>query len=225
MSTPFNHESMVERLVADARPTRPLWSPAARLTLWLALEVATVATAVAFGLRETLAPKLRDPAFLLQLTLLMAGGGVAAHVALRAAVPGAEVARRVRIVGLLLVLAGLAGVLVEPAHAAPSLARFLASGAQCVASVVGFAALPGVALLWAQRRGAPLDGRIAAAYAGAAASVFGVVAVRLACPIDDRLHLALWHTLPIAIGTGLSAVVGARWVTGWTHAATPARTR
>jgi hypothetical protein len=68
------------------------------------------------------------------------------------------------------------------------------------------------------RRGAPLDAAVAGACAGAAALLFGAAAVRIACPIDEGLHLLTWHTLPIAIGAALSAVVGARWLHRWREA-------
>jgi hypothetical protein len=39
--------------------------------------------------------------------------------------------------------------------------------------------------------------------------------VRIACPIDEGLHLLTWHTLPIAMGAALSAIAGARWLGRW----------
>jgi len=53
---------------------------------------------------------------------------------------------------------------------------------------------------------------VTGAYAGAAAFLFAAAAVRIACSIDEHLHLLAWHMMPIAIGAALSAVAGARWL-------------
>ena len=55
------------------------------------------------------------------------------------------------------------------ADAVPLDWQFVASGIQCVASILAFAALPWAALFVAMRRGAPLAGSVAGLYAGAAA--------------------------------------------------------
>ena len=51
MQTPPTHERLVARLIADAQPVRPLWSPRTRLALWLALQTLTLGVAVELGLR------------------------------------------------------------------------------------------------------------------------------------------------------------------------------
>src|SRR5207249_2213762 len=117
MATPPSHERLVARLIADARPVRPLWSPHARLALWPAARIRSV-----WG--------------------------------------------------------------------------FVAHGAQCVVSILAFSVLPWTALFLAVRRGAPLDASLAGAYVGAAALLFAAAAVRIACPIDEELHVLTWHTLP-----------------------------
>jgi hypothetical protein len=80
---------------------------------------------------------------------------------------------------------------------------------------MGFALVPWLALFVAVRRGAPLNGPVAGAYAGAAAVLFAAAAVRIACPIDAQLHLLAWHTPPIAMGAAFSGVAGARWLDRW----------
>ena len=88
MAAPPTHERLVARLVADARPVRPLWSPHTRLALWLVLQVLTLGVAVEFGLRQDLGDHLRQPHFLFEVGALVAAGAMAAAVALRGAIPG-----------------------------------------------------------------------------------------------------------------------------------------
>jgi len=62
------------------------------------------------------------------------------------------------------------------------------------------------------RRGAPLDAVLAGGSTGAAALLIAAAAVRIACPIDDELHLFAWHTVPVVVGIVLSALAGAKWL-------------
>ena len=221
MPTPPSHERLVARLIADAHPVRPLWSPHTRFALWLALQTLTLGFAVEFGLRRDLGDHLRQPLFLLEVGALIAAGAVAAALALRAAVPGMESGRLAGTSALLLGSAALALASLEPAAAIQSAWGFVASGAQCLACILAFSALPWTALFVAVRRGAPLEGPLAGACAGAAAFLFAAAAVRIACPIDEALHLLTWHAMPIAAGAALSGIAGARWLERWDRRRVP----
>ncbi len=39
--------------------------------------------------------------------------------------------------------------------------------------------------------------------------------MRVDCPLDERLHLLVWHALPVAGGTLLSALIGLGWLRRW----------
>jgi hypothetical protein len=210
-----SHDRLVERLVADARPVRPLWSHHTRLALWLVLQGIVLGVAVAAGLRQDLGDHLRQPLFLLELGALVAAGALAATVALRGAVPGMAGGRGAITSALLLGSAAVALVALQPVTTMGPLRNFVASGAQCVACILMFSALPWITLFVAVRRGAPLDGSVTGACAGAAAFLFAAAAVRIACPIDEGTHLLAWHMTPVAIGAALSGVAGARWLARW----------
>jgi hypothetical protein len=214
MTTPSTHEHMVARLLADAEPVRRIWSPEARLALWLTLEIVAIAAAVIFGLRAAVAVDLRQPRLLAEIALCMTAGGIAAAVAFRAAVPGRASAPLVAAFWAVLACTALLLASLD-AGETPSDSSFVASGIQCVASILAFAALPWAALVVAIRRGAPVAAPVAGLYAGAAAFLFAAAAVRIACPIDARLHVLTWHVGTMAIGTALSAVAGARWLPRW----------
>jgi hypothetical protein len=190
MTMPSSHERTVARLLADAHPVRPLWSPEARLALWLMLQIVAMGAAVIFGLRRDVAAQMQEPRLFLEIALCVAAGAIGAAAALRAAVPGPK--------------------------SAPLMAAFWAVLACAAVLVASIAALPWAALFVAVRRGAPLAGSVAGLYAGAAAFLFAAAAVRIACPIDARIHVLTWHVTSIAIGTALSAVAGARWLARWT---------
>jgi hypothetical protein len=218
MQTPSTHERLVAQLIADAQPVRPLWSPRTRLALWLALQTLTLGVAVEFGLRQDLGDHLRQPLFLLEVEALVVAGAMAAAVALRGAVPGMGSGRLAVAVSLLLGSAAVALVSLEPVVAIRSSWGFVASGAQCVICILGYAAIPWTALFVAVRRGAPLDASGVGVCAGAASFLFAAAAVRIACPIDEALHLLTWHAMPVALGATLSGVAGASWLDRWRQA-------
>jgi hypothetical protein len=125
-----------------------------------------------------------------------------------------------RAVTILLVLGSAAVALVslEPVVTIRSSWGFVASGAQCVICILGYSAIPCTVIFVAVRRGAPLDAPLVGVCAGAAAFLFAAAAVRIACPIDEAVHLLTWHAMPVALGAALSGVAGARWIDRWRQA-------
>jgi hypothetical protein len=204
------HDAIVERLVGGLTPVRPLWSPWTRLTWWLALALATVALAAAVGLRHDLGVEIDRPRYVFDLAILLAGSGLAATLALLAAVPGRISGRRVRNLGLeLLVLALAAAFLGDPP--APTRSSLLTS-LRCIACVGAFGLVPWMALYSTVARATPLDGTATALCVGAAAFLVGAAAVRVACPYDDVAHLVLWHGLPVVLWTVIATVLGGAWL-------------
>ena len=210
------HRALVERLTAELRPVRRLWSPWHRLAAWVAFALATVGFAAIVGLRHDLAIELARPRYVLSLAILLAGAGLGATVALLGAVPGRIGNRQVRRIGLgLLLLAVTAALLGEPVAAHQPMPEVVLTGARCTACVALFGFVPWLLLFRAVARAAPLDGRLTGLAVGVAAFLVGAAAVRVACPIDDVVHLALWHGTPVALWTAASTVTGGAWLARW----------
>src|SRR2546427_11965576 len=121
MPAPPIHERVVARLLAEATPVRPLWSPHTRLALWLVLEALMLGVAVKVGLRRDLGDHLRQPLFLLELGMLIAAGAMAAAMALRGAVPGMGSGPFTVTCSVVLVSAAAVLVSLEPAKTVDSL--------------------------------------------------------------------------------------------------------
>ena len=205
------HLAIVERLTSALTPVRPLWSPWARLTCWLALALGTVGIAAAVGLRHDLAIEIDRPRYVVDLAILLSGAGLAATLALLAAVPGRIRGRRARDLGVgILALALAAAFLGDPPPAGAS--RALLTGIRCVACVGAFGLVPWVALYRAVSRAAPLDVTATALCIGAAAFLVGAAAVRVACPYDDVSHLLFWHGFPVVVWAVVATVLGSTWL-------------
>ena len=204
--------ALIKRLEDEAAPVRRLWAPLARLGLWL-IFVALVGGAVGVsGVRPDLGARLRDPVYLLEITALALASMVMAARALQEAVPGYEARWPAR--GLALGLVSLTVVLWfrQPMHGQVTVTQFIATGVGCAARTVLLAALPWCALLIGVRLGAPLAPARAGALAGGAAFLMAALLMRVVCPLHERLHLLVWHGLPVAGGTALSAVIGLVWL-------------
>jgi hypothetical protein len=72
--------------------------------------------------------------------------------------------------------------------------------------------LPWLVLWWLVKRGASMDGRFSGLFVGAGALLFSLAAMRIACPIDEPLHLHSWHLLPLLVVITLSTLAGAAWL-------------
>ena len=206
-------DRVIAELTAGLEPVRRLWSPARRLALWLALGTGVGLGLVAGATRPDLRLQLAQPRFLLEIaTLLILTIGIA-HRALAAAVPGAETPRTDRVIAaaLVVVIAILAGLPVDAT-------AFGAIGLQawgCAQRTLLLASLPWLGLLVAQRRGAPLRPRASAITAAAAGFALAFGFMRLACGMDEALHLVVWHACPALIGLACSMTLGATWVGRW----------
>jgi hypothetical protein len=209
------HDALVDRLVADASPVRRLWPPAVRLVLWLGLAAAIAGLAAHAGVRPDVSARLHEPLFALELVVCGLAAALAAALALRAAVPGCGPRRAAAAATLGAAAVALALAVRAPALGGVSLAEFVAIGADCSRRTVLLASLPWAALLVAVRRGAPLTAAAAGALTGAAAFLMAFAVMRLACPMDEALHLFVWHVGPLVAGAGLSALVGLVWLRRW----------
>jgi hypothetical protein len=202
------HRALVERLVSQLRPVRRLWPVNVRLAIWIALEAAVLLFVIHQTHRTDLAQQIHNLWFLLGVGGFAVAGTLGGALALRSAIPGRE-PRTTEFV-LLIVLTAASGfvLLHEPIDFGMPIGTFIRQGLPCVFGTLMLAALPLLALFWAVRRGAPLAGGIGGALAGAGAFLFSFGFMRVNCPIDEGLHLFMWHFLPALIGVALSAGAG-----------------
>jgi len=215
MEIPPSHRALVDRLVADVQPVRPLRSPSERMLSSMTLPAALLMAVAARSLRPDLTDRLRTPTFALELGLLAASAGVSTWLAFRAAAPDRGVSRWAFSLAGGLVAASVAALFSEGSRSLPVGAGFAAVGLGCLEMTIALAALPWVILLLVLRRGAPVAPAAGGALAGAAAFLLANVAMRVVCPIDAHLHVLTWHLLPAGAAAVLSGALGAGWLGRW----------
>jgi hypothetical protein len=202
------HRALVERLASELRPVRRLWPVNFRLAIWIALEAAVLLFVIRHTQRTDLAHQIHNPWFLLGVGGFAAAGALGGALALRSAIPGREPRRTEFVLLIALTAASVPLLLHEPIDLGMPIGTFIRQGVPCVFGTLMLAALPLLGLFWAVRRGAPLAGGIGGALAGAGAFLFSFSFMRVNCPIDEGLHLFMWHFLPALIGVALSAGAG-----------------
>jgi hypothetical protein len=207
-----HHRALVRRFATEVKPTRRLWPVAARVGLWVILEVCVLAWAAAHT-RNNFMHKLKQPAYLGEIIFFAGAAVISATLALRSAIPGRPLRAVEAMVVAVLVVAGTAFVtLAEPMNASNSLNQFVRVGLRCAYETWLYAAPQLLALWWMVRRGAPMNGRLSGLSIGAAALFFSFAIMRVACPIDEPLHLLAWHLLPALALIGLSTLAGDVWL-------------
>jgi hypothetical protein len=205
------YDVLVDRLLQNFQPAKPVWPVRTTLALWLALELGIVLVGVATP-RADLSQKLQSMQYLLELTVFIVMGTIAATLALKTAIPGREATGIELVLLSMLAVAAIALISSEAWHNDASLAELIQSGIKCALFTAIFASLPWLGLFWAVRRGAPLALRIAGALIGAAAFSFAIAVGRLRCPIEDSLHFLTWHILPGFLGVLLSMLASVAWL-------------
>ncbi len=207
-------ESLVDDLVADLEPVRRVWSPGTHLAFWLAVELLVFGLVASLALRMDIMGQLANPLFLIELTLLIAAGGLSAAMALLSAVPGREPSRGAVTLALGLIGASFLVLYQEM----PAAARTLASapwGMKCAAETLGVAVVPWAALLFFARRGASLIPVVSGGLAGLAAFLIAAATMRVVCPVDNFWHLVIWHFSPVVLGLGASSAIGLLLLRAW----------
>lgn len=199
-------DDLIGGLADDLRPVRPartaqgsLWTGAG----WLVGGGALVSLA---GMRPDLAAGQMPMLSMLAFWLFAAVATAAAWSAIRMGMPGVGRDygswRWVGLVALTLPLSAL--LLAIQDHGGTVAAAAMETGYLC--SVEGFLSGLGVGAaltLWL-RRGAPTSPTRAGLAVGVAAGAAGATVVALHCPVDNIIHISLWHGLAIL----LSGVAG-----------------
>ena len=207
----MEHE-LIDRLVRDATPVRPLATPAVRLARWVLAAALCLAAGVALvDLRPDLAQTMWTTSFLVQASLLVVTAVLAAAAALIGGVPGAEPTAATRWLPLAAVTAW-AGWLLAAIIALPAVSRvwWPTPAPECGVDITLLGLVPGF-LLWSLvRRAAPLRPAWTGLLAMLTAAAVGALGTQLVCSNNVAAHLLLWHFGPVMALALLGLELGRR---------------
>ncbi|MBA3054260.1 MAG: DUF1109 domain-containing protein [Sphingomonadales bacterium] len=194
--------TLIDALVADLAPVRPLrgWDGALRVALAAALTLAVVLGS--FGLAAPVRAGTMSAMFLLANGLLLLLGLAAGASTILQASPrvgnrhdGPRWAMSMAAVFPFATLVLLALHRTEAAHLIAADTAWHCLAVSLVASLL----IGGVLLAWL-RRGAPVSPAAAGLHLGVAATALGTAIYGLSCPADSLYHLGIWHALPVIAG-------------------------
>lgn len=209
-----NSDVLIAELVGGLEPVRPLRFGEG---LALALAAAGISAAVVagvFGLRTDWLAGVVNPVQILATGLFL---GLALAATVTVVVMGRPQVgsdhRGWRWAAAMAGLLPLAGAIVGISRGAAAMSYdSMAQGAECFA-VGGAASLLVFAMLvWWLRRGAPTAPDRAGLVAGVAAGAFGIFAFSLHCPINDIVHIGIWHSMAVLAMAGLGRVLVPRLI-------------
>ena len=209
----MEHE-LIDSLVRDVTPVRPLAPPAVRVARWAMLSALCLAAGVALAhVRRDFGDALWTASFLVQASLLIGTALLAATATLVAGVPGAEPRLTTHWLPLGAV-AAWAGWLVAAIVAQPGPSRvwWPTPAPHCAMDITVLGLVPGL-LLWSLvRRSAPLRPAWAGLLAMLTASAVGALGTQLLCPNNDGAHLLVWHVGPVMGLTVAGIQLGRRFL-------------
>jgi hypothetical protein len=203
-------DELIDRLVADAKPVRPLMSPSRRAALWAgAAGICVTLGVLHFGLRHDAGDAWHRAGVVLRILLLAATMWLAVVTAFRLSVPGHDLRAWSRWwpLGALAALVALVGAEVLAAALFSDMGSPLRSW-MCVRKGALGGAAPAVLAMILIQRGAAIEPRWAALLGVLAAGAAGALTSEIACPIHAPLHILLWHILPVAASGVLGAILG-----------------
>ncbi len=206
-----HHRALVRRLATEVKPTRRLWSVGVRLGIWILLEVGVLAWVVTHTDNDSI-QKLRQPVYTIEILFFAAAAIISATSALRSAVPGRALRASEATLAAVLLLTGAALVAAGPMNTTNPLGDFVRAGLPCARETWMLAAAPLLLLWWMVRRGASMRGGLSGLLVGAGALFFSFAMMRIACPIDEPLHVLTWHLLPALALIALSTLAGGVWL-------------
>jgi hypothetical protein len=203
-------EELIERLVADTAPEKPLLSPARRAVIWTVVAGICLALGVLhFGVRHDIVEASRSVPFLLRVGLLAATMWLAVVSAFRLSVPGHDERAWSRWwpLALLGVVVALVAAEVVVGALGDGVGRGL-RGWGCLRKVAFVGAVPAVLAVVLIQRASAVEPRWAALLGVLAAGAAGALTPEIACPIKGPMHILLWHVLPVVAIAALGALVG-----------------
>jgi hypothetical protein len=203
-----HHRALVSRLAGEITPRRPLWPVSARLTLWMLIEVGILAWVISHT-TDNFVARLTHPAYSIEIVLFATAAIICAALALKSAIPGRILSAKEVTMAASLAMAGtVVFIMAQPIATSDPLGDFARNGWRCAVDTVLFGTLPWLGLWWLVKRGASMSGWLSGLLAGAGALLFSFAVMRMVCPIDEPLHLLIWHLLPALTVIGLSALAG-----------------
>ncbi|ANY19756.1 hypothetical protein A6F68_01239 [Tsuneonella dongtanensis] len=204
---------LIDSLVDDLAPVRPLKMRSGAAAVGLAFAATVAAVFVMFGRPVFLDEPMAEMSIVANGLLLLTGISSALAVVAMASprVGAAYDGPKWAMAGLaLLPLAALIAWMAPGVSHGPTIDRWI--DLDCALKAGASSLLVALSLgLWL-RRGAPVAPERAGLFLGVAASALGSAAYGLTCPLDGLAHLGVWHIVPVFVTGLVGRIAGPRLI-------------
>jgi hypothetical protein len=203
-------EELINKLVAEPRPSAKVLTPSVLTFIWAALAGAgsLLVNYFLFAFRPDLHEALENTLYGIGLASLAGMAWLGARLAIESGYPGRPV-KAIKLRGL---------ILLAVVFFATIFTRFLHldvvndvktgsafAGCQCTYTLLILGCLPAVALFLSLRRLAPINPRLTGWMLGLATGASGALVLAFDCSVGSPTHQLIYHALPII---GLAFIVG-----------------
>lgn len=205
-------DTVIERLIEDLAPAKPLPAPWLRVAAWLGLALPSIALVVLLmSPREDLLSKVWDWRFILEQSAALLTGAAAAYAAFASTIPG--IGRRVWLLPALPLALWLGsigqGCVADWLRLGPE-GLSLKPDLFCFPAIVVVGAIPAMAMAVMLRRGAPLTPCMTVALGGLAAAGLGNFGLRMFHAQDASVMILVWQIGSVFLLTAMAGCIGRR---------------
>ena len=205
-------DRVIERLVENLEPTRPLHPPWLRVGAWLALALPYIALVVfVVSPRADLLSKAWDWRFVIEQSAALFTGAAAAYAAFASTIPGFN--RKILLlpaVPLAIWLASIGQGCISDWMRLGSEGLSFRPDFFCFPAIVVVGAVPALAMAIMLRRGAPLTPCTTVALGGFAAAGLGNFGLRMFHAQDASLMILVWQIGSVFLLTAMAGCIGRR---------------
>jgi hypothetical protein len=215
---------LIQILVEDCMPVRPLPRPWIRTAEWLVIALLYVVLVVfVVSPRADLAAKISDWRFVVEQVLALATGIAAAAAAFAIIIPGySRKLLALPFLSLAIWLASLGQAYIQDNIG--DWVRLDPDGLSlhpdwyCVPAIVLVGSVPAIAMTMMLHRGAPLTLHLTAVLGGLAAAALGSFGVRFFCSQDGSLTMLVWQFGTVCVLSAIAGCAGRRLLKGTARA-------
>lgn len=205
-------ENLIKSMSENLSPVRSLQNYTIRFAKWLGATLLCIGAIIpTIGLRDDISSVIAEPAFLVELLMLISLALLSASAAFVLSVPNETKAKIVRIFPFI-PLSLWALILIfdfSKSLSSDGMSAFIFDdGMACVGDIFVLGTIPGALLFIMLKKAAPTKLGWSGFLAVLAIASFGAIGSQLMCNKEQPMHLILWHLMPVIILGGAGVFIG-----------------
>lgn len=201
---PKNHDAIIQELTKDLKPVKPVcWKRMALMWLVPSLMV-VILVSISLGTRRNFSEPLTLPSsFWFTMIVLLSATVVSSISVIKLSLPGQEPPKTLKLIlAATPILLAVYYLLQVTFHLdSPRFWHQVLGGKSCFLGSMGLSLVPLLFLSWIVARLAPFQTFWTALLTAMSSFFMAAIGIHFHCANDHGCHVAIWHLLPILIGS------------------------